>query len=157
MVSAESVAVLNRVLAILRSSFPQYLRYARPYVPASRRDALQRIHHIAAAEDALAERVAGLVVEAEVVPDPGEFPMEFTDAHDLGLDYIIREAVGYQKQDIAALEELSKAANLGSAAGPLVAEALNMAREHLQVLEELQAQPGASTIVRDGAPAYEND
>lgn len=157
MLVTDSISVLNRLLAILRSSFPQYLRFSRPFVPPKRRDALERLFAIAAAEDDLAERVGEVIVKAEVVPDPGEFPMEFTDTHDLGIDYIIREAVGYQRQDIAALESLAALSDLSPAAHALINEALELAKRHLQSLEELQSQPGGTTIVRNGAPAYKND
>jgi hypothetical protein len=33
MPSPDTINVLNRVLEILERSFPQYLLYARPYVP----------------------------------------------------------------------------------------------------------------------------
>ncbi len=36
MSSIDTIHVLNRVLEILERSFPQYLRYARPYIPPGR-------------------------------------------------------------------------------------------------------------------------
>jgi hypothetical protein len=39
----------------------------------------------------------------------------------------------------------------------LAAEALGMAKGHLQSLEELKGKAGPSTIVRGGAPAFAND
>ena len=35
----------------------------------------------------------------------GEFPMAFTDTHDLSLDYLVSELIYYQKQDIAAIQD----------------------------------------------------
>jgi hypothetical protein len=46
---------------------------------------------------------------------------------------------------------------LSPAAQSLAAEALGMAKGHLESLEELSIRPGSSTVVRDGAPAYDND
>jgi len=157
MSSLDTITVLNRVLALLRKSFPQYLRYSRPYIPPKYAAAWETLADVAAAEDALADRVAELVIAAGALPDSGEFATEFTDTHDLGIDYLIREAIGYQQQDIAELESLSAATDLTPAAGSLVSEALGLAKGHLESLQELKPQLGASTIVRNGAPAYKND
>jgi bacterioferritin (cytochrome b1) len=135
--SADAVEVLNRVLVILRRSFMQYLRYARPFTPPGREQAIETIHKIAEAQDALAERVFDAIVRAGGLPDSGEFPMDFTDTHDLGIDYAIREAIGYQKQDIVALEQMANSANPAPAAKALLDEALRLAREHLKLLEQL--------------------
>jgi hypothetical protein len=157
MPSTESIDVLNRVLATLERSFPQYLRYARPYIPPGREDVGDTIEEIAAGQDALAERVGQMIVESDGLPDPGQFSIEFTDTHDLGIDYLNQEAIGYQKQDIAELQACADALNLSPAAQSLAAEALGMAKGHLESLEELSIRPGSSTVVRDGAPAYDND
>ena len=75
----------------------------------------------------------------------------------LSIDYMLRESVGYARQDLAALEPLAAARQLPAPADVLVADALAMARRHLQTLEQLPVDPAASTIVRDGKPAYDND
>jgi hypothetical protein len=70
--------------------------------------------------------------------------MEFTDTHDLSIDYMLREAVGYGQQDVANLEPVAKLTNLAPHAEPLVAEAFNMAKRHLATLEGLvNAGPSA--------------
>lgn len=157
MPSPDTIDVLSRVLAILERSFPQYLRYARPYIPFGHEGVWETIEEIVAGEDALAERVSQMIFESGGLPEPGKFPIEFTDTHDLGIDYLIQEAIGYQKQDIANLKECADSLNLSPAAGALAAEALGMAKGHLESLEELAAKPGESTVVRNGPPAYKND
>lgn len=157
MTSVDPTVVLNRVLAILRRSFPQYLRYARPYIPAGNRRATEVIDDIVLTQDALAERVGEQIMASGGLPDSGAFPIEFTDTHDLGIDYLISEAMGYQKQDIAELESHADAPQLPTAARSLVSEALGMAKGHLESLEELQATRGDSTIVRNGEPEPSND
>ena len=157
MTSPDSITVLNYVLGMLRQSFPQYLRFARPYIPRQITGVWTTITDIAAAQDALAERVGEQLVAAGARPNAGEFPMEFTDAHDLGIDYLIREAIGYQKQDVAELELYAATPGLSPAAGSLVSEAVGLAKGHLETLAELQPQSGTSTIVRNGEPAYKND
>ena len=70
------------------------------------------------------------------LPDTGEFPMEFTDTHDLSIDYMLREAVGYCRQDVADVEAAAATPNSRPAA-PLVSDAVNMAKRHLASLEAL--------------------
>jgi hypothetical protein len=157
MSSLETIDILNRVLAILRRSFPQYLRYAHPYLPRGDSRAMKVIDGIVASQDALAERVSGQIVSVGARPNSGQFPTEFTDAHDLGIDYLIQEAIGYQRQDIAELEECLDSLSLAPVAHSLTAEAIGLAKRHLELLEGLGPKPGASTIVRDGPPRYDND
>jgi hypothetical protein len=157
MPSSDTIDVLNRVLAILERSLPQYLQYARPYIPAGREDVSQTLSEIVADQRKLADRVSQMIVESGSLPDTGKFPIEFTDTHDLSIDYLIQEAIGYQKQDIAELAECAESLNLSPAAQSLAAESLGLAKGHLESLEELHIRPGAATIVRRGAPAYDND
>src|SRR3954447_4508143 len=48
MSSLDTIDTLNRVLEILERSFPQYLRWARPYIPAGRQNVMQTIETIVA-------------------------------------------------------------------------------------------------------------
>src|SRR5262245_48916676 len=105
MTSPDTTYVLNRVLAILRRSFPQYLKFGRPYIPAGRKNVMETIEEIVAGQDALAERVVHYIFESGSLPDYGKFPIEFTDTHDLEIDFLIEEALGYQRQDIADLAQ----------------------------------------------------
>jgi len=155
--STETNDVLNRVLEILQRSFPQYMRYARPYIPQGRENVMDTIHEIVAGQDLLAERVSQTIFDSGGRPDPGDFPIEFTDMHDLAIDFLIQEAIECQKQDIADLEQCVEALRLAPAAQSLAAEALGMAKGHLESLEELTDKAGQSTIIRDGAPAFAND
>jgi len=143
MPSADTIDVLNRVLTILRRSFPQYVRYARPYVSSGDEQAVEMFHEIADGQDALAERVNELIVQSGARPDTASFPMEFTDTHDLDVDYLIREAIGYQRQDIADLKQCAESLQLAPAARSVVEEALGMAKGHLESLEELAADRSA--------------
>jgi hypothetical protein len=157
MASPDTIDVLNRVLVTQLRSFPQYLKFARPYVPMGREAVMETIDEIVAGQDALAARVAQQITDSGSLPDSGDFPIEFTDTHDLAIDYLVQEAIGYQKQDIAELAECVDALRLAPAAQSLAAEALGMAKGYLESLQELPSDPEASTIVRRGAPAFDND
>src|SRR4051795_5708942 len=105
MPSPDTITVLNRVLEILERSFPQYLRYARPYIPPGRENIMQTIEQIVAGQDALAERVSQHIFESSGLPDHGDFPIEFTDTHDLDIDFLIAEAIGCLKQNVEELTQ----------------------------------------------------
>lgn len=135
--NAESITALNRVLATALRSFPQYLRWSRPWVPPGHERVLEALERIVSEQDTMAERVYDAIDNLGGLPDTGEFPMEFTDTHDLSIDYMLREAVGYGQQDVANLEPVAKLTNLSPHAEPLVAEGFNMAKRHLATLEGL--------------------
>lgn len=156
MPSTETTDVLNRVLAILERSFTQYLRWAKPYVPPGREDVEQSLAQIVAGQDELAERVSHLVFEAGGLPDNGKFPIEYTDTHDLAIDYLIREAIDNQKQDIVDLANCAEALRHSPAAQSLASEALGQAKGNLETLEELARRPPAAMNL-GGPPAFAND
>jgi hypothetical protein len=156
MSSPETIDTLNRVLAILERSFPQYLRWARPYIPQGRENVMGTIETIVAGQDALAERVAQQVFESGGLPDHGDFPIEFTDTHDLAIDFLVDEATRCVKQDIAELQHCADALRLSPAAQSLAQEALGMTKGHLELLEKLPIAPARDTKFT-ATPAFAND
>jgi hypothetical protein len=156
MPSSDTITILNRVLEILERSFPQYMRWARPYIPPGREGIMQTIHHITAGQDSLAERVGRHIFESGGLPDHGDFPIEFTDTHDLSIDFLLEEAIDCTKQDIADLEQSVESLRLAPAAQSLASEALGMTKGHLELLEN-QATGGAASTKLGATPMYAND
>lgn len=156
MPSPDTIDILNRVLVLVSRSFPQYLRYAKPYIPPGREDVLETIREIVTAQDRLAERIGRYISDSGGLPDDGRFPIEFTDTHDLAIDFLLREAIGCQKEDVANLQQCVEALRVAPAAESLAAEALGMAKGHLQSLEELRVRGDTSTKL-GGAKAFAND
>ena len=156
MPTPDTINVLNRVLEILEHSFPQYLRYARPYVPPGRENIMQTIEQIVAGQDALAERVSQHIFESSGLPDHGDFPIEYTDTHDLSIDFLLQEAIDCVKQDVADLEECVEAVRLAPAAQSLASEALGMTKGHLELLQKQASRGTASTKV-GATPMFAND
>jgi hypothetical protein len=146
MPSDDTIDVLNRVLEILERSFPQYLLYARPYVPAGQEHVMQTIERIVAGQNNLAERVSRHIFDSGGLPDHGDFPIEFTDTHDLGIGFLVDEAVDCLRQDITELDECVDALRLSPAAQSLASEALGLTKGHLELLERLDVNPAASTL-----------
>lgn len=133
----ELPSLLNRLLAIHCRSFPQYLRFARPYVPPGREQELEVIDAVALDQDALASRISRMIIDTGALPHTGEFPMEFTDMHDLHVDFLLLAAVRYQSQDAAMIEGLVDRLQTAPSAKALAEEALGMAKGHYDSLREL--------------------
>jgi hypothetical protein len=136
--------LLAQLLGIVAKSFPQYLRYSRPYVPPGRENVLETLQAIANDQDVLADRISHMITEAGAPLRTGEFPMEYTDTHDLGIDYQIDSAIEYQRQDIESIEHLIGKLAPFPAAKSLAEEALGMAKGHLESLDELVEQPAGA-------------
>lgn len=139
----ENANQLNRLLAILCRSFPQYLQWSRPYVPPNRRDVVDALEAMVDDQDAIADRIISMLADADFLPRTGEFPMEFTDMHDLSIDFLISAALDYQEQDVAAMSDLVDQLRTTPAAKAVAEEALGMARGHLDTLVELQQTSAA--------------
>jgi hypothetical protein len=140
---ADTIHWLNRLLAIHCKSFPQYMRWSRPHVPAGRGEELEAVEAIANDQDAMGDRISRMVTDAGALPRTGEFPMEFTDLHDLDVDYCLRLAAKYQEQDVAAIGGLVERLQTAPAAKAVAEEALGMAKGHLDTLRELTQAPAA--------------
>jgi hypothetical protein len=147
MPSPDTINVLNRVLEILERSFPQYLRYARPYIPPGRENIMQTIEQIVAGQDALADRVSQHIFESSGLPDHGDFPIEFTDTHDLAIDFLLQEAIDCTKQSVGDLEQSVDSLRLAPAAQSLASEALGLTKGHLELLQKQASGGAASTKV----------
>jgi hypothetical protein len=117
---------------------------------------MQTVEQITASEDALAERVARQVFEAGGLPDHGEFPIEYTDTHDLSIDFLICEAIDCLKQNADDLQRCVEDLRQAAAAQSLAAEALGMTKAHLEMLQPLASGTGASTKI-GATSAYAND
>jgi hypothetical protein len=132
-----TTVLLNRLLAMVGRSFPQYLQYARPYIPPGRESLFEAIEAIVADQNVMVERISRQLSDAQVPPRFGEFPMEYTDLHDLDIDFLVGAAANYQEQDIASIAAIAEQLGLAPAAQSLAEEALGMAKGHLDSLREL--------------------
>lgn len=147
MPSDATINLLNRVLEILERSFPQYLLYARPYVPPGKERVMETIEGIVAGQNELAQRVTKHVLESGGLSDHGDFPIEFTDTHDLEIDFLIQEAIDCLKENVVDLEECVDALRLSPVAQSLASEALGQTKAYREQLEKLRVDPTASTVL----------
>ncbi len=137
MIDSSIAPLLNRLLAVVSRSFPQYLQYSRPYIPPGCDDLVNTLTLIVADQNTIADRVSQMLLDARAPIRTGEFPMDYTGKHDLGIDYLIRAAVDYQQQDIATIGQLVEQLQTAPAAKALAEESLGMAKGHLDSLQEI--------------------
>lgn len=142
MARIDTNAVLNRLLVTLYRSAAMYLGdTAAPWMHVGDETAKRTVDGIAADYRMYSQRIVDLLEQRRVAFSFGEYPMAFTDTHDLSLDYLIGELTYYQKQDIATIEKcVADLVNDGPARA-LAEEILGNARGHLESLEELAGQP----------------
>ena len=138
---ADTNLALNRLLVILLRSFPMYLTHARPWTHDGDEQALEVLEHIVADQQGLAERISEFILDSGGEVHTGEFPMDYTDRHDLSMQYIVRLAIDYQTRDVAAIKRLVDELRMAPAAKELAEEALGLAKGHLESLQELVKQP----------------
>jgi hypothetical protein len=129
--------LLNRLLATVGRSFPQYLQYSRPYIPAGRDNLMETIDSIVTDQNQMVARISQLLTDAQTPPRFGEFPMEYTDLHDLDISFLVRTALQYQRQDLDSISAIVEGLQLAPAAQSLAEEVLGMTRGHLDSLSEL--------------------
>ena len=128
---------LNRLFSILQRSFPMYLRCAPPLAAEADSEAVDLLNQIAEDQTNLSRRITGLPLFSGDQPDAGDFPMEFTDMHDLTIDFILRRTIGYQRQDVASIQHCIDLLRMAPAALALAEEALEMSKGQLESLEAL--------------------
>jgi hypothetical protein len=136
--------VLNRLLVIIYRSLPLYLADAVPWMHAGDEKAKHVLNHIVADYRMYSGRITELLLSRRQRVSFGEYPMAFTDTHDLSLDYLINELIDYQKQDAAAIEKYVADLKTDPPARMLAEEVLGNVRGHLQSLEELLKQPATA-------------
>lgn len=136
-----NIDVLNRMLAVQCRSLPMYLSYAPPWTGAGDERASATLSNIVSLRRRMAQRIAETIDARRGRPEPGDFPMEFTDTQFLSLEFLVGELIHYQKQDIAALEQCVRELADDPDARALAEEALGAERSHLEALEGLVRQP----------------
>ncbi len=135
---ASTVDVLNRLLALHSRSLPTYLASAQPWIADNEQNVMTMLRHIAESQESMVERLGTMVVEEGGVPTIGEFPMMFTDMHDLSMDYLLPRLVEWIESDVVTIRECVGQLNGAPSAKAIAEEALGAAQAHLDSLREWQ-------------------
>jgi hypothetical protein len=145
MARIDTNAVLNRLLVTLYRSFPMYLGdTAAVWTHSGDDEAKQVVQSIASDYRMYSQRLIDLLQERRAAFGLGEYPMAFTDTHDLSLDYLVSELIFYQRQDIAGIEQCVSALITDPQGRSLAEEILGNARGQLESLNELAKAPAAA-------------
>lgn len=126
---------------ILHRSLAVYLADAVPWVAFGETSAREALDRLIADNRQYVTRLSDLLLARRYAADWGEFPMEFTALHDVGLNYLVKQLIHYQRRDISQIERCA-AELAGDAEGQALAqEILSTARRHLENFESLQKRP----------------
>lgn len=139
MPKSETIAALNRLVQIHNRSLAMYLHSARPWTRPGDELASETLKMIAADHQRTVDRLGRVVLDFGGRVDMGEFPMEFTDLHDLSMSFLLKELVRYQKRDIRRIQQCIDDLRLAPLARAVGEESLGAAKGHLDTLEELIA------------------
>jgi plasmid stabilization system protein ParE len=141
MASPRNTDVLNRLLATLHRSLPQYLQDSHYWTRRGDERAEAVVRHLVEDQRALSARIAELILERLGQIAPSSFPMEFTDLNLLSLDYLLQELVRHQRLDIETIEDCVADLRGDRPARDLAEEVLGNARGHLENLESVVKAP----------------
>ncbi len=134
-----TIQLLNELLAIEYRSLPMYLTYAAPYRHASDARAGEVLQHIVTDQQHMSARLVEEIQDRGAAPEVGDFPMDFTDMHDLSLDYLVKDVIVWQQRGVNRIEQIVAALENDRVARELAQEVLGAERAHLEALAELIA------------------
>jgi hypothetical protein len=132
-----AVESLNRLLALHSCSLPSYLASARPYARRGDEKAREVLAHIHVDHRLMVDQIATAIAQEGGTPDFGAYPMEYTDLHDLAIEFIIGRVSEQFGKDIVAIEACIAELADHPRGRSLAQEALGAAKGHLESLEEL--------------------
>ena len=130
--ATKATVVLNRLLQTLYRSLPMYLAEARPWT--GRNDEGPQAVLASAAIDCRSyfQRLVDMILELGGPLELGRFPTEFTDLHDLSVDYLLRKCIDLQQRDLGVIQHCVESLTPKSAPRLLAEEVLGNARGHLE-------------------------
>jgi ferritin len=135
------IELLNELLQVEYRSFPMYLTDACPWTHHGDEKASETLHNVVADQKMMVQRIGEFILDAGGRVETGEYPMEFTDTHFLSLDFLLKELLRYQRQDVATIERIASQLGDARAARELAEETLGMERAHLEAIDALVVQP----------------
>ncbi|MFO0903470.1 MAG: hypothetical protein U0939_10740 [Pirellulales bacterium] len=132
-------AVLNRLVSMLNTTLPAYLRDARPWTYPGREQAFDALRDVGEQQVEAAERLSAWILENGGIPSKGRFPLDFTRFNDLSVDYLVRESLRRQTLMIAKMEACLDDLGLVPHALALVQEIIGEAKAHADMLRDVLA------------------
>ena len=139
--AARVLDVLNRLYVLHARSLPTYLGYAHPWQSRGDEQASLTLQQIAADHAEMADRMGHVILRRDGVVEHGEFPMDYTDTHDLSLRFLLKRLIDAQQTLVSEIEGCVRGVEGDKSAKALADEALGMAKGHLDSLLELAGAP----------------
>jgi len=133
----KTVDILNRLLGRHMHSLAVYLSSAPPWASPGDAQALTVLRQIADDQKLMGDRIATAVLDEGGRLQAGEFPMTYTDLHDVGIGYLVPQLVAAQRDDVAAIRVAVEQLRDAPLARAVAEEALGAAQGHLDSLLEL--------------------
>ena len=127
---------LNQLVAIFTRSLPAYLVDAAPWSNRQDEPGFELLSSIVADQQAMVDKIAELLIDRGVAVNQGTFPMQFTDLHDLSLDYLLGLAARDQQADLEKIKQLAPAVEDDPQSRDLFEESLGTATGHLEALQD---------------------
>lgn len=141
---SKSVELLNQLLHLHVRSLAAYVSETAFWRSRAEHDVEidRALRALVFDQRAMGERIAQAITGRYGAVHPGSYPMEFTDKQDLAVEYLAGEVLNYERQALAAKQQLRQALSAGDAeAVELADEAIGAAKGHIDRLEKLAAKP----------------
>jgi hypothetical protein len=133
----ETIPVLNRLLDLLCRSLPAYLADVKTLGHPEGERVRTALHRLAADQQMYAQRVADAITQCGGRPNPGRFPTEFAAKNDLSIEFLLREIITCQDQDVVSIAQCVGQLEGASALHALAEEILGNAKGHRDILLEM--------------------
>jgi hypothetical protein len=137
---------LNEILVILHRSLPAYLSHAAPWVAFGNDEMHRVLARIVAEKEDHVHHLTELLDARRHTIDRGEFPMDFTSLHDVSLDFLVKQLIRDERQEVARIEACERRLAGDREGRVLVAEVLATAQRHLRWLETMESREPVGTV-----------
>ncbi len=136
MADQRNIDVLNRMFVLVYRSLPTYLAGVSPWIKRGEERALTTLSHIVSDQQDMATQIADLINRRGGQTAGSGYPMEFTDLNMLSLDFLLREAIEWERNTIAEIESSVAQLRNDVEGRRLAEELLGLEKGHLENLEE---------------------
>ncbi|PHS07516.1 MAG: hypothetical protein COA78_13460 [Blastopirellula sp.] len=136
MMTPAAIRTLSHLAALHHHSLPMYLSYTRPWTRPGTEGKLDVLQHMITDHQYAVEKIVHVLEETDTTIGLGEFPMEYTDLHDLSLAYLFGLLIETQNKLITEIEAGITQLENDTIAKEVAQECLGMAKGHVENLEE---------------------
>ena len=136
MKKTSKIDLLNALVQMHCRSLPMYLASAAPWTTSEQTVGRALLQSIIADQGEIVDKFADVILQRDGIVERGAFPTEFTDLHDLSLDYLMHEMAEKQATNVKAIERATELLAGDDDALELCQRTLGVAKAHLDSLNE---------------------